>query len=274
MFHGIDISNWDGNLTPEFVDCLTQSGIKHVVVRASLETPAKGNIARQQLQALTQAGLLTSVYIWMYSSWDPVQTVQSTYQLVEGFPETKFWLDCEETSDVGAPAANADWIRRAVAEIKNQGRTPGIYTGAWWWTDPRYMANSTEFADVRLWAADYDGIPNVLQWVPFGGWQVLTGKQYLGSGTGSICGMAVDLDVFVDSYGSSQAVLASAAADHSAPPDSGSSYVVRSGDTLGEIAGRFGVDLSALRAANPQITDPNLIYPGQQLTIPPAGSGT
>ena len=40
------------------------------------------------------------------------------------------------------------------------------------------------------------------------------------------------------------------------------------GDTLWGIAGRYGVTLSALIAANPQIKNPNLIYPGQKVVGP------
>ena len=45
-------------------------------------------------------------------------------------------------------------------------------------------------------------------------------------------------------------------------------YIVRSGDTLTAIAARFGVSLAALEAANPQISDPNRIFPGQVVSIP------
>ncbi|SMB98153.1 spore coat assembly protein SafA [Thermanaeromonas toyohensis ToBE] len=45
-------------------------------------------------------------------------------------------------------------------------------------------------------------------------------------------------------------------------------YVVRRGDTLFEIARRFGTTVERIVEANPQITDPNLIYPGQRLCIP------
>lgn len=45
-------------------------------------------------------------------------------------------------------------------------------------------------------------------------------------------------------------------------------YTVRKGDTLWGIAGRYGVTLTALIAANPQIKNPNLIYPGDRVTIP------
>jgi peptidoglycan hydrolase-like protein with peptidoglycan-binding domain len=46
-------------------------------------------------------------------------------------------------------------------------------------------------------------------------------------------------------------------------------YTVRRGDTLSGIARKKGVSLNALIAANPQITNPNLIHPGQGLRIPP-----
>ncbi|HJT97759.1 MAG TPA: LysM peptidoglycan-binding domain-containing protein [Rhodanobacteraceae bacterium] len=51
------------------------------------------------------------------------------------------------------------------------------------------------------------------------------------------------------------------------------SYVVQHGDTLSGIASRHGVSLAELEAANPQIHNPNLIYPGQHVTIPGQGGG-
>ena len=45
-------------------------------------------------------------------------------------------------------------------------------------------------------------------------------------------------------------------------------YTVRKGDTLWGIAGRYGVALTDLIAANPQIKNPNLIYPGDRVRIP------
>ena len=46
---------------------------------------------------------------------------------------------------------------------------------------------------------------------------------------------------------------------------------VSRGDTLYAIARRYGVSLARLMAANPQITDPNRIYPGQTVIIPADG---
>lgn len=43
---------------------------------------------------------------------------------------------------------------------------------------------------------------------------------------------------------------------------------VKSGDTMWGISKRLGVSLDELVKANPQVKNPNLIYPGQQLNVP------
>lgn len=45
-------------------------------------------------------------------------------------------------------------------------------------------------------------------------------------------------------------------------------YTVKKGDTLWGIAKQYQVVLTALIAANPQIKNPNLIYPGDRVNIP------
>lgn len=45
-------------------------------------------------------------------------------------------------------------------------------------------------------------------------------------------------------------------------------YIVKKGDTLWGIAKRYQMALTALIAANPQIKNPNLIYPGDRVNIP------
>lgn len=45
-------------------------------------------------------------------------------------------------------------------------------------------------------------------------------------------------------------------------------HIVKKGDTLWGIARRYGVALTELIAANPQIKNPNLIYPGNEVKLP------
>lgn len=59
----------------------------------------------------------------------------------------------------------------------------------------------------------------------------------------------------------------------SAPQQSGTEpvrtdYTVQNGNSLSDVAQTFGVPLELLLAANPQIADPNVIYPGQQINYP------
>ena len=57
------------------------------------------------------------------------------------------------------------------------------------------------------------------------------------------------------------------------PAQADTVYVVQRGDTLFNIANRFGVSLSSLAAAN-GISNLNLIFVGEQLTIPGTGGGS
>jgi len=45
-------------------------------------------------------------------------------------------------------------------------------------------------------------------------------------------------------------------------------YTVKSGDSMWKIAVKYQIGLSEIIAANPQIKNPSLIYPGQKITIP------
>jgi hypothetical protein len=50
--------------------------------------------------------------------------------------------------------------------------------------------------------------------------------------------------------------------------DQGQTWLVERCDTLAHIARQTGIDLNALIAANPQVADPDLIFPGQLITLP------
>lgn len=50
-------------------------------------------------------------------------------------------------------------------------------------------------------------------------------------------------------------------------------YTVKAGDSLSTIAAQNGMSTSQLEALNPQITNPNLIQPGQQINLSTPGTG-
>src|SRR5699024_7353662 len=51
------------------------------------------------------------------------------------------------------------------------------------------------------------------------------------------------------------------------------SYKIKSGDTLSEIAAKFGTTVSKIMSANPSIKDKNLIYAGSTIKIPKLHEG-
>lgn len=53
-----------------------------------------------------------------------------------------------------------------------------------------------------------------------------------------------------------------------------STHTVQAGDTLSGIASQSGVSLAQVEAANPQITNPDVITVGDLVNLPGAGSGT
>ncbi|MFC4728142.1 glycoside hydrolase family protein [Coralloluteibacterium thermophilus] len=58
-----------------------------------------------------------------------------------------------------------------------------------------------------------------------------------------------------------------------APPAAQGRYTVEYGDTLSSVAARHGLTLAALHAANPQVLNPDVVYPGDVLSLPTAAVG-
>lgn len=56
------------------------------------------------------------------------------------------------------------------------------------------------------------------------------------------------------------------------PAQAALTHTVVRGDTMWKIASRYEVGTSEVIQANPQVSDPNLIYPGQKLTVPQVDS--
>jgi LysM repeat protein len=88
-----------------------------------------------------------------------------------------------------------------------------------------------------------------------------------GTSTNNDGGTAVTSSLWTDWHYLPGPITGVLAPQPPAPP-AGSTYTVRSGDSLSEIAEAHGVTLTALEAANPGIGDPDMIQPGQVLNIP------
>lgn len=125
----------------------------------------------------------------------------------------------------------------------------------------------------KLNAGDYAGAQ-----AEFGKW-VHAGGEVL---QGLVRRRAAEADLFGNNAPQGGSAPSTATATATAIPGSntggtaaaGSEYTVKRGDTLWDIAREHGVSLQSLIAANPQITNPNLIMPGQQVHLPGGSRGT
>jgi LysM repeat protein len=68
---------------------------------------------------------------------------------------------------------------------------------------------------------------------------------------------------------SASGVAPSTSVEPTVPPEpSAQIYLIKAGDTLSKVATSFDLTLDELLAANPQITDPDKIAIGDEITIP------
>ncbi len=93
-------------------------------------------------------------------------------------------LDIETTGGLSAANATA-WVRAFLGALQNaSGRTPIIYSGAWFWKG--YLGNPKGFSQYPMWAAQYTGGigPNL-----YGDWKYSSFWQYTdGAHIGGISG--------------------------------------------------------------------------------------
>ena len=197
----VDFANYAGNLTAIQADVLDNFPL--VIVRASLETwNNQRKITQQQLSTL-HGRTSHQAYGWCYWYQEPRELVREWLRLLDPFDSSYYrdpvlgkilWLDAEE-KPVGYDVIG--WLKQAADECLRNGFTPGIYTGGWWARD--YRIDFRPLSHLPLWAAEYDGIPDVNDFFAFGGWSKPWMKQYDGdTEVGISLGFVdnVDLNVF------------------------------------------------------------------------------
>ncbi|MGE3911802.1 MAG: GH25 family lysozyme, partial [Chloroflexota bacterium] len=136
---------------------------------------------RAQIASARAAGCTIGGYVWCYRDLDPRKTVRDAVTLARSSGVTLpiLWLDCETYTSNGTvhdPGPDGAWLQKAISEAAGLGSPVGIYTAGWWWRE--FMDNTRDFAEVPLWLAQYDGIPQVDVVSLFGGWLRASGKQW------------------------------------------------------------------------------------------------
>lgn len=200
MTVAVDVSNYTSDLTPAALTAWKDAGVALVIAQA-VDPPAgfPPGKTRLQVQQCSDAGLVVDAYIWLWFDLD-IGDIQRKLALLERLPIRRLWLDVEDQAAAKYDQATCE---RKVSEAMlactmyatTSGDTVGIYSGRWFWTDSRYMGNSTAFSQWDLWDANYDLVADAAQgFVPYGGWDHCAVKQY--QGTTNFHGISgVDLNV-------------------------------------------------------------------------------
>jgi hypothetical protein len=198
---GIDVSNYTGELSQATLAAWRGQHDVGLVIAQSLQPPAgyPPGVTRQQVQAVTDAGIACDIYLWLWTGSNVEQDMRNKLAVVNGQEHLirKVWLDVEDTS-ASTPGQRINAVRQAFAVIDgwtvtHEKPAAGLYSALWYW--PSYMDNTPEFSGRELWDADYDGIEDTeSSWRPYGGWSTRAIKQY--AGTSTLAGQGgIDLNV-------------------------------------------------------------------------------
>lgn len=259
---GIDVSHYQG-----LVDWgkVKATGVVFAFAKATEGVSHGDATFAANWSGIKNAGLVRGAYHFFRASQDPAAQARFFLQTVSLSPgDLPPVLDVETADGASNDAIQSGvktWLDAVAAQT---GVTPMIYAAPGFWNG--YM--SGDFGAYLLWVAQYGvnspRLPN--------GWSNWNFWQY--SQSGKVNGVAgnVDLDYFQGSADDLTAFARGSATPVAAVPTPGpgaQTYTVKSGDTLGEIAAKFGVTTSSLASAN-NIQNPNLIQVGQVLQIPQA----
>lgn len=264
---GLDVSEFQGEVDWEKVKA---AGYQFAMLRAGYGNDTVDKRFRENAAACTRIGLPIGVYWFCYacSSKKAVQEADGCIDTISGYRlDYPVCYDIEQASADYAlkqgvtytPALARDIVRSFCDRIEANGYYAMFYTNRNFLDT--YLGSS--LADrYAFWYArytdSYDG-------TDCGIWQY--------SSTGRIPGISgnVDLDLGYIDYPS---VIKKAGLNHltgSSPSPSPSpqyiTYVIQSGDTLSEIANRYGTTVAALTQLN-GISDPDRIYAGNTLKVP------
>lgn len=272
--NGIDISSWQTGID------LTAVPADFVIIKATEGTGYVNPDCDRAYQQAKQAGKLRGVYHYANGG---NATAEADYFLanIEGYiKDAILCLDWESQNNAlcgtGGPARTwiSNWCNRIV---ERTGVKPLIYASA------SLYSEVSGIGDYGLWIAQYaDNNDTGYQDTPWNeGAYDCAIRQY--SSHGRLSGWNGNLDLnkaymdvaawgkYANPSGGSTAPATPSKPATPAPQPSTVTYTVQPGDTLSGIAATYNTTYQHLAAIN-GIANPNLIYPGQVLTISGGGA--
>lgn len=265
MLRVVDEASWQEGIDNTILDC------DAVIVKATQGTTYVNPICDSLYQAAKSAGKLLGVY--HYASGGNA-TAEADFFLdnIQGYiGEAMLVLDWE--SGENAQWGNSYWCKEFCDRVyARTGINPVVYVQN---SAVDQVANLT---DNGLWIAQYAD-NNPMGWVD-SPWNTITVNHIMHqyTSTGRIYGWSGNLDLSLF-YGDANAWLAYAGATGQPVPTpqvqtyeqpsvqpSDTTYIVQAGDTLSEIATRYGTTYQHLAAIN-GISNPDIIHVGDRIVI-------
>lgn len=256
---GIDISTWQENLNYSLA---TSQGVKFAILRAGFST-TKDNQFDKHYENAKKQGWDLGAYWYSYatSKEEAISEAKTFLSIIKGKTFTyPLFLDIEDASLSNLGKGKLNEIVNSFAKvIEDAGYYFGVYSNINWYKN---IISGSELNKKYDWWIAYWGsdAPNNID---YGIWQ--------NSSSYTIGNDRIDSDYCYKDY---PAIIRKAKLNHldeKEPNDNDdikpSVYIVKKGDTLSKIASMYGLTYQYLASYN-NISNPNLIYPGEQIKIP------
>lgn len=261
-YQGIDVSDWQGYIDYNSVKA---SGIDIVYIKASQGSNIKDAYFDINYENAKANGLKVGFYHFLtaVNTQQAEQEANFFASVIAGkTPDCKLVLDYETFGGASVEEINliARTFMEKVQELTNKEVI--MYSDL---SNARDTFNRSLAEDYQLWIAyygNYNNLANVKT-----SWQEFIGVQYTDRGRVNGINGNVDRDLYTEEIFLDENSEIPNNANNNQPINTESiEYTVQSGDTLSEIASRYGTTVQELVDIN-NIRNPNLIYPGEKLRI-------
>ena len=270
--NGIDISNWQQGIDLSKVPC------DFVIAKATQGTGYVSSDCSRQVEQALALGKCVGIYHYVGGGHAVGEADYFVDNCRNWVGKVVFCLDWE--SEQNAAWGNEAYLEQVAARVKERiGVPPVIYVQASRYQQVKAVADRQ---NCGLWIAQYaDMNATGYQQTPWNeGAYSCAIRQYSSAGRLDGWGGNLDLNKFYGDRaawskyagGNGASVRPASTAPAAQPVQSRRTYTVQAGDTLSGIAAKFGVStsqISGYRSGNP-----NLIYPGETLTIGGAAAPT
>ena len=262
-YQGIDVSHWQGYIDYSEV---RRSGIEVVYIKASQGTNIKDAYFDINYENAKANGLKVGFYHFLTATntEEAEQEARFFASVISGkIPDCKLVMDYESFGGVGVEESNqiAQVFLETTRRLTNKDII--IYSDL---SNSQSRFSSELAENYELWLAYYSGEERLREIETR--WNNYIGLQY--SDRGRINGIsgAVDLDRFSEEIFLDETSEVPVIENPTGTINTETiTYTVQRGDTLWAIARRYGTTSGEITEIN-NISNPNLIYPGQELRIP------